>query len=288
MITGTQLNVIQQALLKRTKKVSLNNTWRMLHDSEAIGRVRGRDLHLDDLDFVRLDQIYKQYRKVEADIKIPKGLSRFEHVKYSINEKDTNKSVFSDYLVFASVKAALPLKSGMLDISHPKFLATIDINEVDTSAIKQLVIVENGDMMVHLYKWHQYLPEQWHGSLFLYRGQGKNIKLVNELLERLADTAKIAVYSDFDPSGLLIVLNYISSRDLYIVVPKDWQNLDEEHSSNRLQIYLKQISQSINFDEAFAKHTLLNDIFQHMKHKKLAIMQENVHLMNGLEVIRVI
>ena len=137
----------------------------------------------------------------------------------------------------------------MLDISHPKFLATIDINEVDTSAIKQLVIVENGDMMVHLYKWHQYLPEQWQGSLFLYRGQGKNIKLVNELLERLADTAKIAVYSDFDPSGLLIVLNYISSRDLYIVVPKDWQNLDEEHSSNRLQIYLKQISQSINFDE---------------------------------------
>ena len=71
-------------------------------------------------------------------------------------------------------------------------------------------------------------------------------------------------------------------------MPKDWQNLDEEHSSNRLQIYLKQISQSINFDEAFAKHTLLNDIFQHMKHKKLAIMQENVHLMNGLEVIRVI
>ena len=43
MITGTQLNVIQQALLNRTKKVSLNNTWRMLHDSEAIGRVRGRD-----------------------------------------------------------------------------------------------------------------------------------------------------------------------------------------------------------------------------------------------------
>ena len=280
-----QLKVIRDALRKKPAQVNLNKTWEQLHHEHAIGVQIVNGLRLNDRDYLLLQQIYAQHRKDDVLHELPTQLNRLEAVNIHRNEKSTSKHVFADQLVCASVHHRLPLKYASLEIGYPTLVPTIDVSELNLSGITRLVVLENATMLITLHQWYQCLPEAWQSSLFIYRGQGQNQSQLKSLLAQLAPNIPVAIYADFDPSGLYIVMDYLSIRPVSIIIPKEWQHLSRHHSCNQSEIFLKQVWDQPHIPPKLTNHPVLSPIFMIMQSEKLALMQENVLLLNGLESV---
>lgn len=280
-----QLNVIRDALRGKSIQVPLNKTWQLLHEEYGIGNRLVNSLYLKERDYQVLENLYKQYRKDNVLDELPTGQNRLETVKVHRNEKNTSKQVFADQLVFASIHHELPLKSVSIPIGYPTFVPTIDTDALDTTSIKRLVIIENASMLITLHDWYQCLPQAWQSSLFVYRGQGQNQNAVKALLDELRLDVPVAVYADFDPSGLSIVMNYLSIRSISIIVPKGWENLKNNHSCNQPDKYLDQSNKLSGLPDKLAKNPYLHHMFMLMQTEKIALMQENILQLNKLESI---
>ena len=280
-----QLKVIRDALRKKPAQVSLNKTWELLHHEHAIGTQIVNGLRLYDQDYLLLQQLYAQYRKDNVLAELPTQLNRLDAVNIHRNEKSTSRQVFADQLVLASIHHRLPLKSASLEIGYPCLVPTVDVSEFDSAGITRLVVLENATMLMTLHQWYQCLPEIWQSSLFIYRGQGQNQTRVKSLLAQLGRSIPVAIYADFDPSGLSIVMDYLSIRAVSIIIPKGWQHLSRHHPCNQTEKYLDQILEQPHLPNKLANHPTLNHLFMSMQAEKLALMQENVLLFNGLESI---
>ena len=278
-----QLNVIRDVLRKKIPQVRLNKTWQLLHDEYGVGNRVINGLCLKERDYQLLENLYKQYRKDNVLDELPIGENRLETVKVHRNEKSTSKQVFADQLVFASVYHNLPLKSVYMPIGYPTFVPTADVSELDLTGIKRLVVIENATMLITLHEWYQCLPEVWQSSLFIYRGQGQNQSTVKALLDQLGKDIPVAIYADFDPSGLSIVMEYSAIRPVSIIVPKKWEYLLNKHPCNQTDKYFDQFHQLTN--DRLTKNSYLHKMSIVMQTEKIALMQENVLLLNELESI---
>lgn len=282
----TQLNVIRDALRGKSTQVRSNKTWEVLHNDHSIGTRTIDGFRLDDRDYRLLHKLYLQHRK-DNDVldELPKIQNRLDAVNVHRNEKSTLKQVFADQLVFASVHHNLPLKSASVQIGYPSLVPTIDSSELDITGITHLVVLENATMLMTLHKWYHCLPKAWQSSLFIYRGQGQNQSEVKRLLAQLEQNVPVAIYTDFDPSGLSIVMDYFKIRPVSIIVPKEWQHLLQSHPCNQAEKHIKQISNQPNLMSKFATNQNLYDIFKVMQAERLALMQENVLHLNELESV---
>lgn len=263
----------------------LNKTWQLLHEEHGIGKRVINGLCLKERDYQVLENLYQQYRKDNVLNELPKGQNRLETVKVHLNEKNTSKQVFADQLVFASVQHDLPMKSVSLPIGYPSFVPTVDIGEINISGIKRLIILENATMLMTLQEWYYHLPQIWQSSLFIYRGQGQNQSTVKNLITQLGMDVPVAIYADFDPSGLSIVMDYYTIRPVSIIVPKGWEYLQNNNSCNQTDKYLYQSNKMPGLSDRLAKNSYLRRIFMVMQAEKIALMQENVLLLKGLESI---
>ncbi|ENV16177.1 DUF7281 domain-containing protein [Acinetobacter guillouiae] len=281
----TELNVIRDALRRKTFQVRLNKTWETLHNELSIGTRIVNGLCLSDQDYNLLQKLYEQHRKDNVLDEQAKGQNRLDAVHAHRNEKSTSKQVFADQLVFSSIQHNLPLKSVNMQIGYPSLVPTIDFNELDIAGIKRLIILENATMLMALHKWYHCLPHMWQSSLFIYRGQGQNQSTVKKLLAQLGLDVPVAIYADFDPSGLSIVMDYFTIRPVSIIVPKGWQNLLQNHICNQSDKYIDQITGQSGLVNKFTKIPKLYDIFKVMQKEHLALMQENVLQLNQLESI---
>ncbi|MEB3754867.1 DUF7281 domain-containing protein [Acinetobacter sp. MD2(2019)] len=280
-----QLNVIRDVLREKPKEVRLNKTWQRLNEDYGIGKPINHGLGLKERDYQLLERLYQQHRKDNILDDLPKGQNRLETVKNHRNEKSTTKDVFADQLVFAAVHHELPMKSVWLPIGYPSFVPTVEMSELDITGIKRLVVVENATMLITLHQWYQWLPKMWQSSLFVYRGQGQNQSTVKILLNQLKDDIPVAIYADFDPFGLSIVMNYLKIRPVSILVPKGWQKFNKKHDCNQVNKYLDQISQLTQLSNKLSQNSCLHNMFMLMQTEKIAIMQENVLFLNQLEEI---
>ena len=281
----TQLNVIRDALRQKPVQVRFNKTWEVLHNEYAIGTRIVYGLYLNDRDYLLLQQLYQQHRKHNVLDEMLVGQNRLDTVNVHRNEKSTSKQVFADQLVFASVQHNLPLKSVSLQIGYPSLVPTIDFNELDLAGITRLVVLENATMLMTLHTWYHYLPHIWQSSLFIYRGQGQNQSAVKLLLAQLELNIPVAIYADFDPSGLAIVLDYFLIRPVSIIVPQGWQHLLREHPCNQSEKFMDQITGQLGLTNKLASSPALCDMFMLMQTEQLALMQENVLLLNELVCI---
>lgn len=280
-----QLNVIRDVLREKPTQVRLNKTWQLLHEEHGIGNRLINGLCLKERDYQILENLYKQYRKDNVLDELPTGQNRLETVKVYRNEKNTSKQVFADQLVFASVYHDLPLKPVSMSIGYSTFVPTIDIAQLDITGIKRLVVLENATMLITLHDWYQCLPKIWQSSLFVYRGQGQNQGTVKALLSQLGRDVPVAIYADFDPSGLSIVMDYFTIRPVSIIVPQKWEYLVNKHPCNQTDKYLEQFNKLSGLSEKLAKNLYLNRMFTVIQAEKIALMQENVLLLKGLESI---
>ncbi len=280
-----QLKVIREALRGKPAQVSLNKTWEVLHHEQNIGILTINGLRLNEQDYRRLQQLHDQHRKDNVLDESPQGQNRLETSKVHRNEKSTSKHVFADQLVFASIHHNLPLKSVSMPIGYPTFVPTIDINELDVAGIKRLVVLENATMLMTLHQWLHCFPNEWQSSLFIYRGQGQNQNAVKQLLAQLDLSIPVAIYADFDPSGLSIVMDYCAIRPVSVIVPKGWQHFSRNHPCNQEEKYIDQTTKHPHLANKFAKCPDLCNMFAVMQTEWLAVMQENVLQLNELESI---
>lgn len=278
-----QLNVIRDVLREKSTQVRLNKTWQLLHEEHGIGNRVINGLCLKERDYQILENLYKQYRKDNVLDELSIGENRLEAVKVHRNEKSTSKQVFADQLVFASIHHNLPLKSVCMPIGYPTFVPTIDVSALDITGIKRLVVIENATMLITLHEWYQCLPEAWQFSLFIYRGQGQNQSIVKALLGQLKQNVPVAIYADFDPSGLSIVMDYLRIRPVMMIVPKEWDLLENNHPCNQTDKYFDQIYKLPNLEEKLSRSSYLLRMYNIMQKEKIAFMQENVLLLNELE-----
>lgn len=280
-----QLKVIREALRGKPAQVPLNKTWEMLHHEQSIGTLTINGLRLNEQDYRRLQQLHDQHRKDDVLDESPKGQNRLETAKIHRNEKSTSKHVFADQLVFASIHHNLPMKSASLPIGYSSLVPTIDFSQLEVGGIARLMVLENAAMLMTLHQWFHCLPNEWQSSLFIYRGQGQNQNEVKELLAQLALSVPVAIYADFDPSGLFIVMNYLEIRPVSIIVPKGWQHFSRNHPCNQAEKYVNQIVGQPSLVNKLAENLDLCDMFALMQTEQLALMQENVLQLNELESV---
>lgn len=284
-LNQTQLKVIRDALREKPSQVRLNKTWEVLHNDYGIGNRIVNGLCFKNQDYHLLQKLYEQHRKDNVLDELPTGQNRLDAVNVHRNEKNTYKQVFADQLVFASVHHNLPLKSVSMRIGYPSFVPTIDIRELDIAGIRRLVILENATMLMTLHKWYHCLPHTWQSSLFIYRGHGQNQSTVRRLLAQLGLDVPVAIYTDFDPSGLSIVMDYFTIRPVSIIVPKGWEYLLNNHPCNQTDKYFNQFTELSGLTNKLARSSHLCSMFMVMQAEKIALMQENVLLLNELESI---
>ncbi|MCF9047272.1 DUF7281 domain-containing protein [Acinetobacter nectaris] len=282
---GKQLRVIQNAIQTRKTVVDLNQTWKVLHVDYQVGKKHGRQLHLSSSDLAMLEAIYTRHSKVSPAVNIDLKQNRVALIDYYKDEKIGGFNVFADQLVFASISAELPLKTGAVNIGFQGLLATTTLDQVDISAIKRLMIVENGAMINRLFDWQDNLSCDWKNSLFLYRGHGHNINIVLNLLENLPETSSIAFYGDLDPYGIHIATHLNRIKPLGIVVPKIWRELKSNHVDNNMSKHLKQIVHCADLSLDASVPFAFREIFKYLQLNQIAIMQENVNRLGQLEVI---
>lgn len=282
---GKQLKVIQTTIQAKKTVVTLNQTWEVLHLDYQVGRKQGRQLHLSSNDLALLTAIYTRHSKVAPAVNVELNQDRMTLVDYYKDEKIGGFNVFADQLVFGSIFATLPLKTGAVNIGFKGLLATTTLDKVVVSEIKRLIIVENGAMMNRLFDWHHNLTFDWQQSLFLYRGHGQNINTVLNLLRQVCDTTSIAFYGDLDPYGVHIATYLNKIKPIGFVVPRIWRELRSNHVDNNMSKHLKQIAQCHDISLDIDVPLVFRKIFKHLQLNQIALMQENVNRLGQLEVI---
>lgn len=284
-LNNRELKVIQSTLQLKKNVNTLNKTWEKLHKEHQLGIINKNEIRFtnDELDFIKT--IYKKFVKVEPEISYSLDKDRLDTANVMKNEKASEVGVFADQLVFAAVKAYLPLNQADVFIGYKGFVATVNHAEIQASKIKKLIILENGTMLTRLHDWIEHLPEQWLNSLFLYRGHGNNNRHVMKLLVDLPSDAEVAYYGDLDPIGLNIAAGFYKLRSLSVLVPECWSLLTRNHIDNRDSVFLYQVQKSQDLDLDDDLPLTLKNIYKYVYQNQIAIMQENVNRLGKLIAI---
>lgn len=284
-LNNRELKVIQATLQLKKKVNPLNKTWEKLHKEHQLGIINKNEIRFtnNELDFIKT--IYKKFVKVEPEVSYSLDKDRLDTANVVKNEKASEGGVFSEQLVFASMKAYLPLNQDDVFIGYRGFVATVNHAEIQASKIKKLIILENGTMLTRLHDWIEQLPSQWLDSLFLYRGHGNNNRYVINLLAELPEGAEVAYYGDLDPIGLNIAAGFYKLRSLSVLVPECWSLLTRNHIDNRDSVFLYQVqkSQDLYLDDDLP--STLKNIYKYVCQNQIAIMQENVNRLGKMIAI---
>lgn len=284
-LNNRELKVIQATLQLKKNVNTLNKTWEKLHKEHQLGIINKNEIRFtnNELDFIKT--IYKKFVKVEPEVSYSLDKDRLDTANVVKNEKASEVGVFADQLVFAAVKAYLPLNQDDVFIGYRGFVATINHAEIQASKIKKLVVLENGTMLTRLHDWIDQLPFEWVDSLFLYRGHGNNNRHVMNLLANLPESAAVAYYGDLDPIGLNIAAGFYKLRSLSVLVPECWSMLTRNHIDNRDSVFFYQVQKSQDLELDDDLPSKLKEIYRHVYQNQLAVMQENVNRLGKLIAI---
>lgn len=267
----------------RPRIVPKNKTWDQLNKDKGIGVLRrGCEYELTDRDYrwisSELDRNIKNTDNVKTGATTLNN--RIDSAAMYRNEKMLKKGVFEDILYFATNQD--PVFS---DCIKPCFFG-VAIQDIEIQNIKKIIVVENGTMITHANSWRQLLPEEWRESLITYRGHAKNNKALQQLLHCLPKSAHLAVFSDFDPYGIIIadhLLKHAQQASVSIIVPSCYQDKNWWLEDNQKTLFSKQSSR-----RATIKNKKLEGLYKYILENKIAVTQENFVRYKSLDIINVL
>ncbi len=149
----------------------------------------------------------------------PYDKSRMALSEVTPDEKRGGYSVFSSMLNFSG-NTSLWFTDGSSIKVCPNAVVSCELKILDTSKITSLVVVENGDTIIHAKALITLLPERFKDSLVVFRGYGENVRHVQELVMKLNDECQIAYFFDYDPSGLKMMVAEAKKRKSSLLMPK--------------------------------------------------------------------
>lgn len=266
-----EVAVIQKALKRAESRIQLNKSWAAIHAATGIGELVGEHLMLSGLDRERLRLWVK--RKVGLDPLSNDVLAttRMEVAQQSRNEKMASQAVFGSLVQVARADGKpIILRTGQATVPPGSLLSVEPGNLV--VAQETLIVVENGSVMR---QWHKLeLPELLGSALLIYRGHGKDVEDVMELV-REGDAACKYGFFDFDPAGMDMGLS-LGLQGL--LIPRSWESLTNENpwvkGFNQPDTFWRQ-RPSFERIQAEARNEIKH-IVKHIGDHRLALMQEHL------------
>ncbi|MGR5168646.1 DUF7281 domain-containing protein [Vibrio astriarenae] len=166
--------------------------------------------------------------------------SRMDTARPGISEKSAKGGVFQQLISLAG-NVNIPLKNQPDVPKEARYVASVELDDLDFPRFSRVLIIENGELMVRWKDVVLSLPDEWQSAVLVYRGHGKNQKDLPTLIECFDNNAvEVGFFYDYDPAGLDMV-EQLSNAKHYWVVPA--LNLELFLSINKLDEFLKQLEQ---------------------------------------------
>lgn len=198
--------------------------------------------------------------------------SRMDTARPGISEKSVKGGVFQQLISLAG-NVNIPLKNQPDVPKEARYVASVELDDLDFPRFSRVLIIENGELMVRWKDVVLSLPDEWQSAVLVYRGHGKNQKDLPTLIECFDNNAvEVGFFYDYDPAGLDMV-EQLSNAKHYWVVPA--LNLELFRSINKLDEFLKQLEQL----ERLKSRDVSSSIREHLtfiEKNTLAITQEHL------------
>lgn len=266
-----EVTVIQKALKRAESRIKLNKSWSAIHMASGIGELVGEYLMLSGRDREQLRLWVKQKVGFDPLSNDVLAATRMEVAQQGRNEKVASQTVFGSLVQVARADGKpVMLRTGQASVPPGSLLSVEPGNLV--VAQETLIVVENGSVMR---QWHKLeLPEVLGSALLIYRGHGRDVEDVMELV-REGDAACKYGFFDFDPAGMDMGLS-LGLQGL--LIPRSWESLTNENpwvkAFNQPDTFW---CQRPNFKRIQAEATNeIKHVVKHIGDHQLALMQEHL------------
>ncbi|PQJ62248.1 DUF7281 domain-containing protein [Photobacterium angustum] len=269
------------SLINAAKKIVVNSRERIpanKSNTEAcrlveVGAVSGNSILLSRSD---LREIEKYFSSILGQnlltFQQSSSNSRMDTARPGISEKSAKGGVFQQLISLAG-NVNIPLKNQPDVPKEARYVASVELDDLDFPRFSRVLIIENGELMVRWKEAVLSLPDEWQSTVLVYRGHGKNQKCLRALIEYFDNNAvEVGFFYDYDPAGLDMV-EQLSNAKHYWVVPA--VNLELFQSINKLDAFWKQLEQlerlkSRNVSVSIREHLTI------IEKNTLAITQEHL------------
>lgn len=270
--TKSNINAAKKAVEEHRSTVNLTTFWGALNKDIGIGKASGKKLILSVEDRMYLKQLLDKSNLLAPNLLTSE--TRSDLAKITANEKLNRSAVFANR-VRVGVLGGGPIKIRGQVIALPSgvYVEAI-ISEIDITD-RSIVFVENGECM---FMWDDPTSDLV-GSLLVYRGHGKEMNEVHQLLTDARERdLKVVAYYDYDPSGLMMLHSGLKYFTHYLV-PADGaikyilKHLPHLNKTDKAHV---QINEHLK-----ASRSLLPEFKMHwdlMASEKIALTQEGLNV----------
>ena len=260
---------IQQVLRNQKSSVSLNTTWKHIHDESGIGSTSLKQLFFTAQDHEALRKWVLLEVGVDPLITEVKG-DRLEVASLVQDEKWATKNVFSGMVYVNMRSGEIPISQGRVATPSGTLLY-VAAGDILVNEITAVVLMENGIVARNWYKCR--VPDELSNALMVYRGHDSEAEAVSLWLKSLPLEVKKVGYFDFDPSGLGMAIDYGVDAILIPVL------LDDElvkGINNKQETHVEQLLHRPNLGSQLPKSCY--EIWKWMttENRKCAITQERL------------
>ena len=294
-IDKRHLKTAQNILNQAQNSVADTPTNRELAQLANIGSVKGKRIAISLDDRIRLEKfLNKQLGQPIRELSL-QAADRLLAAQQSNNEKLAKGTVFDSLINLAQSEKPLPIRNEFALYTPPNLVVSAPLAQIDSDAIEQVVVVENGQMLTHWQQWIPQLPSSFQQALIVYKGHGSNQQQVQTLLRDTSSACQIALFFDFDPAGLKMALELCATlpqHKVNLVLPANVSSdntvLEQLQQLNKPDAYHQQHAQLKWLVQWLAQHTAdanslpnslqdsLQEIVQRMQQYQLAVTQEHL------------
>ncbi|MGL6122712.1 MAG: DUF7281 domain-containing protein [Shewanella sp.] len=280
-----QLQLLQNAFIKRSAKVKLTANWRGIYRELEVGELDESEKYLcfapKDFDLLRqgvLALMGLDLRQLDFNV------DRMAMSAISHNEKLANIRPEAEYVLLKF----LGFTSSPLGIS-PRISMRVPITEAQDYCaeikVAAILVVENLDVFDDIHQAR--LPEDLTNLMVIYRGSGHHSPIgVRHFLGSMTGKLPIIAFTDFDPAGLQIAhtltgMTHCLVPQLALTAPAELLAIRQINSTNDFDKQAQQVKYLHNTE---LKHwqTLALWLNQH----RISIKQQHL-LAHGLELVLV-
>lgn len=260
----------QRVVKKGLDSVAYNPTNRKLQSTVGVGSVLRKRILFNARDRLAIDKYFSQRLGTELRTVDLKNRDRLETASHVVEEKWASGTVFETLISIASTS---PIKTAFGElITPPGCILSIPFEQMEFDSINSVVIVENGATITNWFKVEQALPDKYKGALIVYRGHGENQRHLKEIIQRVAVSANVCLYYDFDPAGLDMSIRVLNGRRADLAIPdcsvEELRKLNKPSAYNEQYEVLTSLLKSDN-------QTILS-LARLFEKERLAVMQEKI------------
>lgn len=277
-----QLQLLENAFIKRSSKVKLTANWRAIYRELEVGELDESEKHLcfapKDFDLLRqgvLALMGLDLRDLNFNVD-RMAMSAKSHNEKLANVRPEAEYVLLKFLGFTPSPLAIPALSSL---RVPIAVAQDYCGEHNVSAI---LVVENLDVFDVIQQAR--LPEHLTHLMVIYRGSGNHSPIgVRHFLRAMAGKLPIIAFTDFDPAGLQIAhtltgVTHCIAPQLALAAPLELLAIGRINSIDDFDKQVKQVKY-LQYADLAKWQPLANGLIQyHVSIKQQHLLSHGVKL----------